>query len=67
MSSAEEAETIGIFYHTKVAVPILTTLTELNHPQFPATIRNDTSTSHSILNSTIRQKRSKAFDINNRF
>ena len=64
MSSAEEAETIGIFHHTKVAVPILTALTELNRPQPPATIRTDNSTYYGILTSTIRQKRSKDFYMN---
>ena len=64
MSSAEESEKIGIFHNAKVAVTIQTALTELNHPQFPATIRTDNSTSHSILTSTIRQKRTKAFDMN---
>ena len=54
----------GIFHNAKVAVPIRTALTELNHPQPPSTIRTDNSTSHGILTSTIRQKCSKAFDMN---
>ena len=32
MSSAAEAETIGIFHNAKVAFPIRTALIELNHP-----------------------------------
>ena len=64
MSLAAEAETIGIFHNAKVAVPIRTALAELNHPQPPATIRTDNNTSHGILTSTIRQKSSKAFDMN---
>ena len=63
MSSAAEAETIGIFHNAKTAVPIRTALEELGHPQPPTTIRTDNSTSHGILTSTIRQKRSKAFDM----
>ena len=64
MSLATEAEKIGIFHNIKVAVPIRTSLAELNHPQSPATIRTDNSTSHGILTSTIKQKRSKDFDMN---
>ena len=55
MSSAAEAETIGIFHNVKVAVPIRTALTDLKHPQPPATIRTDDSTSCGILTPTIRQ------------
>ena len=64
MSSAAEAETIGIFHNAKTAVPIRNTLEELEHIQPPTTIRTDNSTSFGILTSTIRQKRSKAFDMN---
>ena len=64
MSSAVEAEIIGIFHNAKVAVPIHTNLNELGHIQPPATIQTESSTSHGILTSTIRQKRSKAFDMN---
>ena len=64
MSLAAEAETIRIFHNLKVAVPIRTELTESIHPQPTAKIRTDNRTSHDILTSTIRQKRSKAFDMN---
>ena len=64
MSLAAEAERIGIFQNAKIAVPILTALTELNHHQPPTTIRTDNSTSHGILTLTIRKKRTKAFYIN---
>ena len=64
MSSAVEAEIIGIFHNAKVAVPVRAALAEMGHPQPPTTIRTDNSTSHGILTSTIRQKRSKAFDMN---
>ena len=59
MSLAAEAETIGIFHNAKVAVPIQTELIELNHPQPLATIRNDNSTSHGILTSTLRKNVAK--------
>ena len=64
MSLVAETETIGGFHNKKTAVPIRTTLNELGHLQPPTTIRTDNSTSHGILTSTIRQKISKAFDMN---
>ena len=63
MSSVSEADTIGIFHNAKVDIPIRTILTELGHSQPPTTIRTDNSTSYGILTSTIRQKRSKDFDM----
>ena len=63
MSSATEAETIGIFHNSKKAVPIRTTVQELGHHQPPATIRTDNSTSYGILMLTIGQNRSKALDM----
>ena len=56
ISSAAEAETIGIFHNAKLAVLIRTALTELKHPQPPDTIQTDNRTSHGILTSTIRKK-----------
>lgn len=64
MSSAAEAEAIGIYHNSRTAVPIRTALEELGHPQPPTIIKTDNSTAHGILNSKIRQKRSKAFDMN---
>ena len=64
MSSVAEAETIGILNNAKAVIPIRTTLQELGHQQPPATTRTDNSTSHGTLTPTIRQKRSKAFDMN---
>ena len=64
MPSAAETETIDVFHNAKTVVPIRTTLNELEHRQPPTTIRTDNNTSYGILTSTIRQKRSKAFDMN---
>ena len=63
MASAAEAETQMIFHCGRAAVPIRTTLAEMGHPQPPSTIKTDNSTAYGILTSTIRQKRSKAFDM----
>ena len=64
MSSAAEAESIGIYHNGKTAIPIRTALEELGHPQPPTIIKTDNSTAHGILPSKIRQKRSNAFDMN---
>ena len=65
MSSAAEAETGGIYMATQRACPLRVALAELGHPQ-PARgtpIYNDNSTATGILNSEMRQKLSKAFDM----
>ena len=65
MSSAAEAETGGIYMATQRACPLRVALEELGHPQ-PARgtpIYNDNSTATAILNSEMRQKLSKAFDM----
>jgi hypothetical protein len=65
VSSAAEAETGGVYNAAKHASPILATLEELGHKQ-PATgspIETDNSTAEGILNSKMRQKLSKAFDM----
>lgn len=49
--------------NAKLAVPMRTTLTEMGHPQPPTPIRTDNSTANGIVNSTIRQNRSKAIDM----
>ena len=65
MSSAAEAETGGLFLAAQRACPMRVTLAELGHPQ-PTNgtpLFNDNSTATGILNATIRQKLSKAFDM----
>ena len=63
MTSAAEAETQTVYHNGKVAIPIRNTLAELGHPQPPTPIKTDNSTACGILNSSMRQKRSKAFDM----
>jgi hypothetical protein len=63
--SAAEAETGGIYIGGKHACPIRAALTELGHTQ-PATgtpSETDDNTAQGILNSKMRQKLSKAFDM----
>ena len=65
VSSPVKAETGGIFIGGQQAVPIITALSELNHPQ-PACrtrILTDNSTAKSVLTANLCQKLSKAFDM----
>jgi hypothetical protein len=65
VSSASEAETGGIYQGGRHACPILAMLEELSHKQ-PATgspLKTDNRTAHGILNSKMRQKLSKSFDM----
>ena len=65
MASAAEAEAGGLFLAVQKACPIRIALAELGHPQ-PAQgtpLYNDNKTTTGILNATMRQKLSKAFDM----
>ena len=63
MSSAAEAELGALFLNAKDAVPIRTTLIEINWPQPPTPIQVENSTAVGIANQTIKQKMSKAVDM----
>ena len=65
VSSAAKAETGGIFIGGQQAVPIITALSELNHPQPASGTRtsNDNSTAKGVLTAKLRQKLSKALDM----
>jgi len=63
MTSAAEAETITVFNNGKSAIPIRITAEELGHIQPAATFKTDNSTCDGILNATMRQKRSKHYDM----
>ena len=45
------------------AILFITTLEELGHKQQPIPLQTDNSTANGIMNRTIKQKRSKAFDM----
>ena len=63
MASAAEAELGAVFINGQDAVPIRTTLAEMNHPQPATPIQVDNSTAVGIANKTIRQRQSKAMDM----
>jgi hypothetical protein len=64
-ASASEAETGGLFNNAQEALPMITALREMGHPQ-PVTgtpLETDNSTARDILKAQVRMKRSKAFDM----
>jgi hypothetical protein len=66
-ASAAKAETKtgGLFLNGQEAIPIITALEEVGHPQ-PTTgtpLQTDNSTAHDILKAQVRMKRSKAIDM----
>ena len=65
VSSTAKAETGGIFIGNQQAVPIITVLSGLNHPQTASRTRisTDNSTAEGVLVANLRQKLSKAFDM----
>jgi hypothetical protein len=63
MASAAEAKVGGLFFNGQDAVPIRTTLEELNHPQPPTPIKTDNSTASGIANNTLKQRKSRAMDM----
>jgi hypothetical protein len=64
-ASAAEAEASALFLNAQEAVPIVTALTEMGHPQPPSgtPLETDNTTALGILRAQVRMKRSKAFDM----
>ena len=63
MASAAEAELGGLFHNGQLAIPLRTALIEMGHPQPPTPMQTDNSTACGIVNSSIRQRKSKAMDM----
>ena len=63
MASAAEAELGALFYNRQVAEPICTCLEEMVYPQPIPPIKTDNSTAAGIVNSSVRQKKSKSMDM----
>jgi hypothetical protein len=64
-ASAAEAETVGLFMNAQEAIPMITALEEMGHPQpiNGTPLETDNSTADGILKAQVRMKRSKAFDM----
>ena len=63
VTSAAEAETSGIFLNIKTAIWIRRMLEVLGHPQQIIPIKTDNSTAEAFSNSTLKERRSKAWDM----
>ena len=63
MVSAAEAEIGAAYINGWEAIPIRTTLQELNHPQPPTKMQVDNTTAIGFATDTIKQKRTKAINI----
>jgi hypothetical protein len=63
VSSAAEAELAALFHNAKEACPIRIALEEMGHTQPPTIIQTDNSTAAGIANDSVKQKRSKAIDM----
>jgi hypothetical protein len=62
-ASAAESEVGACFHNAQSGAPLRITLNELGHSQPPTSLRTDNSNAFGILNETIKQKRSKAMDM----
>ena len=63
VSSAAEAETGGLFHNTKIAIGIIKILEALGHNQDTIKVKTDNSTAVAFSNSTLKEKRSKTWDM----
>jgi hypothetical protein len=63
MGSADEAEIASSYMNGQEAIPIWTTLEEMGHPQPPTPVQVNNSTAEGFANDTIKQKQSKAIDM----
>ena len=63
VTSAAEAETSDIFLNINTALWISRMLEALGHPQKIVPIKTDNSTAEAFSNSTLKEKRSKAWDM----
>lgn len=65
LASAAEAEVGALFHNAQDACTLRQTLIDIGHPQPPTSIQTDNACANGIMNSTVKQKRSKAIDMRN--
>ncbi len=63
LASATEAELGALFHNGQTSIPFRHALEELGHPQPPTPIQTDNQVAFGIVNSSIRQRRTKAMDM----
>eukprot|EP00957_Ditylum_brightwellii_P079893 6076445-Ditylum_brightwellii.AAC.1 len=63
MASAAEAEVGALFINSKAAVGLRLVLKGMGHPQPPTPSMTDNSTASGIVKTSIKQRRSRAIDM----
>jgi hypothetical protein len=63
VASTVEAELGALFLNAQAACPLCITLDELSHPQAATLLQTDNDTACGIINDMVKQKRSKAIDM----
>ena len=63
MASAAESEMAGLFMNAQEIIPIQHALIALSHHQPPTPLKTDNSTSSSFIDNTIKQRKSKTWDM----
>ena len=63
VTSAAEAETAGLFVNCQKILEIKYMLEALGHPQVAIPVKTDNATAASFVTDTLKQKRSKAWDV----
>ena len=63
MNSAANAECGALFNNTKDGVALYNTLEEMGHPQPPAPVQVNNSTTNGFANKQIKQCKSKSMDM----
>lgn len=63
LASAAEAEVGALFHNAQDACSFRQTLIDMGHEQPPTPIQTDNACANGIMNSTVKQKRSKAIDM----
>ena len=63
VASAAEAETGGLFHNGQTIIHIRRLLEALGHRQPPTPLKTDNSTSNAFINKSLRQKKSKSWDM----
>ena len=63
VSSAAEAEIVGIFEGCQEGIPLRATLEELNHPQPTTPLKTDNSTAEGIINNNMKRRKTRSLDM----
>ena len=63
VASAAEVETSGLVHNMQTILHLCVLLQALCHPQLPTPLKTDNSTAYAFVNKSLRQKKSKSWDM----